>query len=404
LTCAFGLALAVVVFLFASVMLSYWFDAREQTSDAGNYQGYAAAMRDGAVPYRDFAFEYPPGALPVFLAPTLAAGPHDADGYGRWFARLMGAFGVCCVVLVGFTRSSAPVLGFLAVSPLLVGPIFLGRFDLWPAALVAGSVAALLRDRHKLGWAALGAAFAAKVYPIVLVPIAVVWTLRRRGPSELTKGIASGALVVAAAFVPFGILAPHGLWESLWAQASRPFQIESLVASFLMTFSHPRVIGGHGSLNVAGHDLLATLLLVAELATLAALWVAFARGEAEEARFVRYVTGCVCAFVVFGKVLSPQYLIWLLPLVPLVRGRRGLAATAVLAAALVATQIWLPSHRYLGYASSPHHLAWLVLSRNLLLLTLLAVIVAPGSRRYAGLIAREGRGLGPVLRRLRSPG
>ena len=48
------------------------------------------------------------------------------------------------------------------------------------------------------------------------------------------------------------------------------------------------------------------------------------------------------AFVALGKVLSPQFLIWLVPLVPLVRGRRGLAAAAMLGAAMLLTQAWFP--------------------------------------------------------------
>jgi len=94
-------------------------------------------------------------------------------------------------------------------------------------------------------------------------------------------------------------------------------------------------------------------------------------------RLVRYSAACVAAFIAFGKVLSPQFLIWLIPLVPLVRGRRGLAASAVLAVALVLTQLWFP-YRYWDLALRQDALAsWLVLARDLVLVLLVAVLAMP---------------------------
>jgi hypothetical protein len=80
------------------------------------------------------------------------------------------------------------------------------------------------------------------------------------------------------------------------------------------------------------------------------------------------------AFVVLGKVLSPQFLIWLVPLVPLVAGRRGLLASALLATAIVLTQLWFP-FRYWDLALEFDVAAsWLVLVRDLVLLGLLATL------------------------------
>ena len=79
----------------------------------------------------------------------------------------------------------------------------------------------------------------------------------------------------------------------------------------------------------------------------------------------------------FGKVLSPQFLIWLVPLVALVRGRRGLAAGSVLVACMVLTQIWFP-YRYWRLALDFDPAAsWLVLVRDLGLVALLAILVWP---------------------------
>jgi hypothetical protein len=175
--------------------------------------------------------------------------------------------------------------------------------------------------------------------------------------------------------VPFAIVGPHGLWASVSGQANRPLQVESLGASLLATFAHPAVGTSHGSQNIVGHGTLAAVSAWLQGVSLIALWVAFARGEATPQRFIRYAAAAVCAFIAFGKVLSPQYLIWLVPLVPLVRGRRGAAAVGLLGAALVLTQVWFPS-RYWRYALE-FRLAGVVLARDLVLVALLAVLAFP---------------------------
>ena len=76
-----------------------------------------------------------------------------------------------------------------------------------------------------------------------------------------------------------------------------------------------------------------------------------------------------------GKVLSPQFLIWLAPVVPLVGGLRGLRASALLATALVLTQLWFPS-RYWDLARELDPLpSTLVLLRDLVLVAVLVVLV-----------------------------
>ncbi len=99
---------------------------------------------------------------------------------------------------------------------------------------------------------------------------------------------------------------------------------------------------------------------------------------------MRASAAAVCAFVALGKVLSPQFLIWLIPLVPLVRGRRGLAAGGLFALALVLTQLWFPFRYWelaLDFGALP---SWLVLARDLVLVLLLGVLVWPARGLQAG--------------------
>ncbi len=359
---------AAALFLACWGLVHRWFWAHGQLVDWPTYRNYGdAILHHGRVPYRDFAVEYPPGSLPPFVA----AAPFG--DYAAAFAWVMAVCGVALVLVVARIRPAAAF--YVALAPVLAGSLILSRFDLWPALLATAAVGALLDERHRLGWALLGAAVAAKLWPLVIVPLALVWSIRRgRGWAAL-----AGAAVVAVAFVPFVALAPHGVWASLHGQASRPLQIESLGAALFTTFGHPLVISSHGSQNVAGHGVVAAVFTFAQIAVLLALWIAFARGPATRRRFLRYTAASVCAFIAFGKVLSPQFLLWLIPLVPLVRGRRGVAATVLLTVALVLTQVWFPL-RYWAYVGS-FHLAGVVLARDLLLVVLIAVLVLPWGRR-----------------------
>jgi hypothetical protein len=383
---------ALVLFLTAWGLLHVGFYTRDQVVDTPIYQQYGDAMAGGKVPYRDFALEYPPGALPVFVLPSLAAGQGDRGGYERAFEVLMclcgaGLLAAMVGVLDGLGATpwrAAGALAFAALAPLALGSVVLTRFDLWPAALSVGALALLVCARPRLGLGVLGLAVVTKVYPAVLLPLFVAYVWRRQERRAALVALGVFAAVVVTIALPFAVLGPDGLASSIGRQVSRPLQIESLASSFLLV-AH-QVFGlaitmrsGHGSQNLTGTgpDVLAVLTSVLQAAALIGIWVWFARGPAQRERLIRASAAALCAFIVFGKVFSPQFLIWLVPFVPLVRGRRGLAASAVLAAALVVTQSWFP-FRYWDLALRFDPAAsWLVFARDLTMLGLLGVLLWP---------------------------
>ena len=207
----------------------------------------------------------------------------------------------------------------------------LTRFDLWPAFLTVAALAALVCGRDRLGSLVLGLAIAAKLYPVVLLPLVVAWLWRRGGRRHALVGATLALAVPLLAFLPFAVVGPDGVLDSVGRQLGRPLQLESLGAAILVAGHH--VVGydldwssGHGSQNLDGTaaGVAAALTSILQLAVLGWLWVRFARGPAEPERLLRYSAGALAAFVAFGKVLSPQFLLWLIPVVALVRGRRGL--------------------------------------------------------------------------------
>ena len=392
---------AIALFVVSWTLLHVGFYTHKQLIDTPVYQRYGNAIADGKVPYRDFAVEYPPGALPVFALPGLAEPGRNQEvstGFRRSFETLMwlcgaAALAAMAVVLRTLRRSTVNVWAALflaAIAPLLLGSVILSRFDLWPAALVAAALAALVSGRLRLGHALLGLGVAAKLYPAVFVPLGVAFVWKRAGRREALTCLALGLGVVAAVFAPFVILSPGGVWQSLSVQLTRPLQVESLGSALLLVGHHVFGVGvtgetSHGSQNLAGSaaDWLALLSTVLQAGVLIWIWAAFARGRGDAEALVRSTAAALCAFIAFGKVLSPQFMIWLIPIVPLVRGRRGLGASALLGVALVLTQIWFPFRYFRLSLNFEAGLSWVLLARDLTLVALVAMLVVTLGRATA---------------------
>ncbi len=382
-------------------VLQQWLE-RGLLSDTARYEGYAHLLRAGQVPYRDFTVEYPPAALPAFLVPA-----YLPWSYATSFAIVMGICAAGCVVAVAAALRAvdaepvraAGALLLLGISPLVLGSLFDTRFDLWPTLLAVAALAAVLRGQPVAAGAFGGLAFAAKLWPVALGPVWLAYLWRRRGPRA--AGVAAGAfaVVAAACFVPFAAIAPGGVRHSLTGQLDRPLQVESLGAAILIAVHHAgslslTTVTTHGSQNLSGRlpDALAALSAGLQGAAIVAIWLALARRRRPTGDDVLVSSGAVVAtLVAFGKVLSPQFLIWLVPFVLLVRGRRGAGASLLLLAALGLTQTWFPG-RYWTLAldhSSPY--SWLLLARDLVLVAIAVLLMWPRGDAHAGLGEHRAR-------------
>jgi hypothetical protein len=284
----------------------------------------------------------------------------------------------------------------VASTPLLVGHVFVERFDVWPAALTAAALAAAVRGRYALGGTALGLGAAAKVYPALLLPVLVIVAVRHRG---IRAAIASAAAAVGAAvlvFLPFAIVGWPETWATLRHQLGGGLQVETLGSSVLvMTYHVAQWLGlkttgltvgseehglGRSVLEGVGIDATKTTLNVLLVVILCLLWLALARSRNDPREdLVRYSAATIAAALVLGTVLSAQYITWLIPLVPLVGGRRGTVATICLVVAAALTHAWFPGDAYRSFlADFDVGATSLLLARNLVLLLTAVVLVVPG--------------------------
>ena len=351
---------AVVVALFCWSVAHHTSDQRFWITDTGLYEKYGDATAHGAVPYRDFRLEYPPAALPAFILPSLG---HEGDraAYDRWFDREML---LCwCLVLLGvalISRSPVP-LAVVAATPVLVGPVMFSRFDAWPTALAVLALAAFVRSWFRAAAVLLGVAIAAKLWPFVLLPVLAV----RRG-----WAFAAGTVAVAAAiFLPFVVLAPGGVWHSFHQQLFRPLQIESfggavLIAVHRLFGTRLGIQSTFGSQNLIGPGTHA-VAVASSIVLVAALVFVWLRGR----ELLPSAAACVVALLAFGKVFSPQFVLWVVPFGVLLP---ELAAPTLVVAALLLTQSYFPRHYWELATGFNSRQALEVLARDLVVVGLFA--------------------------------
>ena len=383
-----GLLVASWAFIAFTPVFSVWL-----FGDARYYESWGGWLAAHQVPYRDFNVEYPPGALPTFFAPVYLRKLFGYHGrYFFWlrveilvFALLALAAMVFVLGRLGVSRRRAYAVCIAAgIAPAVLGPIAFFHFDYWPSMFAVAAVAALVARRGVLACAFAAAGAVAKVYPVLLIPLALFELWRRGRWRSVAAGVGAALAVFAAAIGPFLVVAPHGLTWALQREQVRPLEVESIGAGFFMvahalTGAHVHIVlSGGGSHGIAGGaaKAVANALAVAAAAALVAVYVRYLRSSHTTEDLLVACASVVAAYIVFSKVFSPQYVLWLVPLVPLLGGRRGLRASVLLLVILGVTQIFEPYH-YVQYFHQSAWVAYVVFFRNLLVVGLLGLLVWP---------------------------
>lgn len=390
---AFLVLFAAVAAIAASLVVAR-LEGGPGITDTAIYRGYGERITGGEVPYRDFTVEYPPGALVPFTVPALVTSSrHDYDAVFKT-AMALGLIAAAVLIVLSLIalRASIANVVFSVIAFLLgvtlLGPFVLTRFDIYAAVVTLAAVCALLHRRRVLGPLLLGLAIATKIYPAVLLPLLVARTWRLDGRSAALRALALSVGTSLLVYLPFAALAPDGVARSIWRQVGRPLQIESLGSAVLLALHHTLRMpldwaSGSGSQNLTGTvaTVASALTTFAGAAALGFVWVRYARGDAEsDARFVQLSAAAIVAFVTFGKVVSPQFLIWLLAIVVLVQGMRGVLATTLLLVACALTRMWFPREYWALVKQFDPTSSWLVLARDLALVAVFATLVATGGR------------------------
>lgn len=297
------------------------------TVESGSFSDlnyYRASLDDlGTNGVGDTLAEYP---LPAFL---LLAAPYALLS----LAGSTGGYQVLVLLLVllldaGFLRvllrhagTTIPVAAWLLATPAL-GAISYARFDLVPGVLVGLALLHLVDAPRRAGLLAV-LATGLKYSPALVLPaLAAPASSRSR---VVVPGAVAGIGLVAVSIAVGG-------WDRIVSplayQGDRGLQIESVAATPAMVgwalapgehriFFAPSLaweIDGPGTDALLAVSTVVTVLLVVVLLALWTLaWRRLPDPRTGLPAVVWSTLGAISAFVVSGKVLSPQYLLWLLP-------------------------------------------------------------------------------------------
>ncbi|WP_166397090.1 glycosyltransferase 87 family protein [Rubrobacter marinus] len=366
-------AAAHALVLLVLTLYLYSSDAREPAFQVEIFRAYAERIFSGETPYSGFPYEYPPSSLLVLLLPGLAS--TGAKAYATAFGIEMLLLDWAVLYVLSRVGRRAVIL--YGVAFLLFWRLPFIRHDLAPVAAATTGAYLLLRGRG--AWAAVlwGVGGALKLYPMVAAPALAFGA----GLPETLKRWAVAAAVFAGG-VLWGVLAfgPEAL-SFLAYHADRPAMIESLPANVLLLLPGAEVVRSYGSFNVVGPlgESLVNLFGVLQLLAVGGALLLAGRGwrRAPVMGALRAAAAATFAFAVFGKVLSPHFLLWPLPLLTLVTELGGVrharAAWALYLAAIVLTTAI--NEQYWAISGNLPYFTAMLSARNGLLLPLFALLL-----------------------------
>jgi hypothetical protein len=297
---------------------------------------------NGTVPYRDVLSEYPQVAtylmgVPYLVAPTAAT---DLRVYHAIVTGMMLAFLHGTIALL---YRMLPTRKGTAFFLLLPGPFYFAynRFDIVPSFLTLLSLFYLQRGRRVTAAVWLGTAALAKWYPALLLPafVSYQFTITRRLDWKMILAFGITCLVILAPTAAAGgltaVMLPYVLHSGRGAEwVSLPILIRN-VGSWLRVNINPTLLN---------YSVLACSVVPAALS-----------GFARIATFdgvLRWALIVVATFTLFSRIWSPQWVLWVLPLMILTA--RTVGDTLCIVAYGILTYVAFPIlFDYVGSGSPP---------------------------------------------------
>ncbi|MCU0271290.1 MAG: DUF2029 domain-containing protein [Acidimicrobiales bacterium] len=333
----------------------------------GDARRYDEIVYTPGTPYADHMVEYPPvivGFVHLIHGDTLF---HTQ--VALVFSQL--AIDLAIAGLLAWAWSRRTGLAYLVLGlPFLTFPFIYTRIDLIPALLVTLGFALLRKGWQATGGAALAIAVFAKLYPLALGPALLVERKWRAFAVWVVTGLAAAAAWVA------WVGGTEGIEQVVSFRGAKGWQVESLpgILVHMADTSAVHIESGAWRSGVMPGYARPLLTALSIATAVAAWWWAYRRrgeGRTDDVTYALAPLTCVLGLLVFAPILSPQYLLWLLPFSAILAARGEKTLTwLMLAASALTTYGFMVIHSQIGgrlFATVP------IVARNGLLVVMLVV-------------------------------
>ncbi|MFT4033578.1 MAG: glycosyltransferase family 87 protein [Siphonobacter sp.] len=293
---------------------------------------------NGDIPYKDFKFEYPPLAILPIILPGLIFHNSSFQNYSLvfflenlLFIFLLGITIYNIAIKLNLSKFIWKILARYAILILLSWITVSWRFDIFCTLLTALSFLSVLRKQAFIGGIWISLAIVTKLYPIVFIPVFLLYFFIQKKYTQLFYLILGCGIVIGLTTIGIALTAGDAILSFLNYHQLRGLQIESIGGGFILVlhilhYIAADVVFNYGAFHLASSwsDNLAKWSPIFFVITYLVI-IGFIKYDfTKDYKTKKYISSdsllkgsvsVLLIFIITNKVFSPQYLIWLIPFI-----------------------------------------------------------------------------------------
>ena len=277
-------------------------------------------LQNGSIPYISYNWEYPTLMMvPTGLATAAMVAAQSVPIFYWAYAILMSvcdAVTIVCVYFItlkirGGNRNTAFMAGLLVATAFSAAYHVITCFDAFAVMLMMlGLYWTICNDDSLKGYAGILCGYMAKLFPITILPFVFIYNMKKSDWRTELKEVAAIALPLAMFLaIPFVLINPSSIWVYL-DKTETDKGVFGATLNYAIGEFFQKVLG----ITVASEILTVVLYAVLVVVLGVLVWSSYHNTQRKPVELLKYSLLALTALIVFVPHHSPQYMIWIVPI------------------------------------------------------------------------------------------